>query len=245
MKKNICFSFGLVVLLTIFASAPSAQSLRIASKKVTYTRPKPSSDFKKTFTVNYPKVSGVRGNLAKKLAYSISYQKVLNFRVADELGEYQWLEEADFSVGYNKKGVLSIYLSMTGTAAHQTTVGKNIVVDLKTGKQVKPAGVFTNLSGLVAKLKEIQNQDIREGIKIIKADPDYSNENTVELFKFADFKILNLDGFSVNDDGVSFVYDYGFPYILRTIEPGGNYFLSWREIKPFIKRPGLLGKFVR
>ena len=234
-----------MVAIFVFASIVLAQTVVVISKKVTYTRPRPTSDFKKTFTVNYPNVKASNAALSKKIESSISYEKNLPLDLKEEMGAYQWLEEADFNVGYNKKGVLSVGLSVTGTAAHQTWLYKTVVVDLKNGNKVRPIDVFTNLKGLIAKLKTIQNAEIKEGIKLIKEDPDYQGENTDKLFKYTDFIALNLEGFSVDERGVTFYYDYGFPYIIRAIQPGGNYVLSWKEIKPFIKRRGLLGKFIR
>ncbi len=241
MKLKLLFLFSI-----LFAVQTAiAQRVVITSKKVTYTRPRPTSDFKKTFTVNYPKVKAKSAALSKKIETSISFEKNLLLDLKEEMGEYQWLEEADFSVGYNKKGVLSVGLSVTGTAAHQTWLYKTVVVDLKTGNKVRPIDVFTNLKGLIARVKTIQNAEIEEGIKVIKEDPDYQGEKRGELFKYTDFIELNLEGFSVDESGVTFYYDYGFPYLIRSVQPDGNYVLTWKEIKPFIKRRGLLGKFIR
>ncbi len=241
MKPKILF----FIVISFFAQTVFAQSVVITSKKVTYKRPKPTADFKKTFTVNYPKVKASSIALSKKIETSISFEKNLIFSLREEMGEYQWLEEADFSVGYNKKGVLSVGLSVTGTAAHPTWLYKNVVVDLKTGNKISPIDVFTNLNGLIAKIKTIQKEEIKEGIEEIKKDLDYSNENTDELFKYTDFIALNLEGFSIDDKGVTFYYDYGFPYIIRALQPSGNYVFSWKEIKPFIKSGRLFAQFVR
>jgi len=45
--------------------------------------------------------------------------------------------------------------------------------------------------------------------------------------------------------GVAFFYDYGFPNVLKALEPEGELRLSWAEVKPFIKKDGLLTRFVR
>ena len=58
------------------------------------------------------------------------------------------------------------------------------------------------------------------------------------------FTADDLEGFSVGDDGVTFTFDYGFPHVVKALEPDGKYFMTWNELRPFIKRGGLLGRFV-
>ncbi len=241
MKKSLL----LLLIILAFSTFTFAQSVKITSKKVTYTRPKPIADFKKTFTVNYPKVKAATPALSKKIENSISYSKVLGLNIEEEKREYQWLEAADYLVGYNKKGILCIYLSLEGTAAYPTSIGKNVVVNLKTGNQAKPADVFTNLAGLIAEIKKQQQEEIKQAKEDYKKDSETADFDGSEYFDSADFKIENLEGFAVTDTGVIFSYNYGFPRIIQALQPTGNYSLSWAELKPFIKRDGLLGQFVR
>lgn len=242
MKIKILLLFTLVF---VFSTISFAQSVVITSKKTTYTRRKPISDYKKTFTVNYPKVKAANALLSKKIETSISYEKNFEFTLKEEMGEIQWLEEADYTVDYNKNGVLSIELFITGSGAYPSSSNKNIVVDLKTGNKVRPIDVFTNLTGLVSKIKAMQKEEIKAGIKVIKEDPDSGDLNTDELFQDKDFKIADLEGFSLSDKGVTFKYDYGFPHVIQALQPDGTYFLDWAQLKPFIKRTGLLGRFIR
>ncbi|HMS43071.1 MAG TPA: hypothetical protein PKE69_22775 [Pyrinomonadaceae bacterium] len=237
----------LLCLLFIFAfsTVSLAQSVKITPRKVTYTRPKPMADFKKTFTVNYPKVKAATNALSKKIEASISFGKNFNFKVKDEMGEYQWLEEADYDVGYNKNGILSIYLSMSGTAAYPASIGKTVVVNLKTGNQIKPADVFTNLVGLAKEIKKKQQAEIKQANEDYKKDSETSDFDASEYFNDADFKVENLEGFAVSESGVIFIYDYGFPHVIQALQPTGNYSVTWAELKPFIKRGGLLEQFVR
>ena len=241
MKKSLLF----LLLLLTFSTANFAQSVKITGKKITYTRPKPISDYKKTFTVNYPKVKAATTVLSKKIENTISFAKVLSLNIQEEKGEYQWLEAADYDVNYNKNGILSIYLSMEGTAAYPSSVGKTVVVNLKTGNQVKPAEIFTNLNGLAAEIKKRQQLEIKQAKEDYKKDSETADFDASEYFDTADFKIENLEGFSVSADGVTFTYDYGFPHVIQALQPSGNYILTWAELKPFIKRGGLLEKFVR
>jgi hypothetical protein len=241
MKMKLLF---LTVILLVFQTS-FAQSVRITSKKITYKRPQPIAEDKKFFTVNYPQVRAASDALSKLIENSVSFEKNMGLRLRDEMGAEQWLEEADFSVEFNKKGVLCINLSMTGTGAFESSFYKSVVVDLKTGKSVRPVEVFTKIGGLLSKIKEIKVEEIEQGTQDLKNDFEYSDEKAAELFRYTDFKAFNLEGFSVNEYGVTFFYDYGFPRLIREIQPSGVYYLSWREIKPYIKRGGLLAGFVR
>jgi hypothetical protein len=237
--------FFLLLLILLFVQTVIAQSVVVTSKKITYTRPKPLSDDKKTFTVTYPQVKAANFALSKKIETSISFEKNLPLNLTEEMSENQQLEEADYNVDFNNNGILSIMLSASAWGAYPATANINVVVDLKTGNKIKPGDVFTNLTGLIAKIKIMQKKDIKEGIKVIKEDPDFQGEDTAELFKNADFKVSNLEGFAVSGKGVAFNYNYGFPHVIQALEPDGYFFLSWKEMKPFIKRGSVFAKFVR
>ena len=236
-----------ISLLFIFAFSLStfSQTVSITPKKMTYTRPKPISDYKKTFTVTYPKIKAATPALSKKIENTISYQKVSNLNIEEEKTEVQWLEDASYEVGYNKNGVLTITLSVEGSGAYPSMYSKTVVVDLKTGNRITPQSAFTNLTGLAAKAKSAQKVEIEKSIEEIKADPENKDFESFDQFEEADFKVEHLDEFSVDDKGVTFIYDYGFPHVIQALQPEGKYFFSWTEIKPFIKRDGLLAKFVR
>ena len=59
------------------------------------------------------------------------------------------------------------------------------------------------------------------------------------------YKIEDLDNFSVSSKGVTFLYDAGYPHAIQAFEPVGRYFFSFAELKGFIKPDGPLGQFIR
>ena len=240
MKLKSLFSLFFII---IFSTLAFSQSVVITPKKVTYKRPKPISEYKKLFTVTYPKVKAATPALSKKIETAISYEKNNNLDIKDEINDTQWLEDASYTVNYNKHNVLDITLTSEGSGAYPSTFNKTVVVDLKTGNKVKPIDVFTNLSGLAAMCKKAQQAEIKKAIiDIKKENPD--EENPADLFKESNFTVKNLDEFSVNDKGVTFIYDYGFPHVILALQPDGQYFFTWAQLKPFIKRGGLLEQFV-
>lgn len=240
MKIKLLLSVPLILALVGIAVA---QSVIITPKKVTYRRPKPQSSFKKTFTIRYPRVSGLSPALNRKVQASLSYERTLKLDLKEELGTFQWLEEADYEVNYNKKGVLVITLSMEGTAAYPSSVSKTVVVDLRTGSRVMPQDVFTNLAGLAAICKEAQRAEIAKSIEEIKKD-DPDEQDPKSLFNDADFGIKDLNEFSVNDMGVTFQYNYAFPHVVQALQPDGQYFFDWQELKSYIKKGSLLQRLI-
>ncbi len=201
-------------------------------------------DFKKTFTVIRPKVKAANQAIAKKVETAISYEKNFDFNVQEEINEIQWLEEASYTVDYNKNGILGVTLTVSGSGAYPSDSNKPVVVDLKSGSKVLAKDVFVNLSELALKGKKVQKAEIVKAINEIKKEnPD--EENPATLFESSDFTIQNLDKFSVGDKGITFWYDYGFPHVIQALQPEGRYFFSWAQLKPFIKRGSLLSQFVR
>lgn len=215
------------------------------AKKIVYKRPKPQADFKKTFEITYPKVKAATPALSRKIEATISFAKILKLDLQEEIGEFQWLEEAGYKVGYNKNGILSIKLFMFGTAAYPDGSNKNVVVNLKTGNRVKPPDVFTNISGLVSVLKKKQLLEIEKGKAEIRKDPDMADSDSNQLFEYTDFTLENLNEFAVTDSGLTFFYDYGFPHVIQALQPEGAYSLTWAELKLYIRPGGLLAPFAR
>lgn len=238
-------NFFLIALIIFSLSAISfAQSVVVTPKKTTYKRPKPLADFKKSFTITRPQVKGANPSIAKKVETAISYEKNFEFNVQEEINEIQWLEEASYTVDYNKNGILGVTLSVSGSGAYPSESSKPVIVNLKSGGKVLAKDVFVKLSELAAKGKQAQKAEIKKSIVEIKKE-NTGEENPASLFENSDFTVKNLDEFSVNDKGITFWYDYGFPHVIQAFQPEGRYFISWAQLKPFIKRDGLLAQFIR
>ncbi len=240
---KIKFLSFLLILLS-YSTIVFSQSVIITPKKINYKRPKPIQDFKKNFVVTRPQVKAATPAISKKIEAAISYEKNNYFNLKEELGEIQWLEEAYYEVKYNKNGLLDVILTTEGSAAYPSAINKEVVVDIKTGNRITAAMVFTNLKNLAAKVKTAQKAEIKKAItEIKKTEPDY--ENPEELFADANFKIVNLDDFSVSDKGVAFLYDYEFVHAIQALQPDGRFFYSWAELKLFVKSNGAFGKFIQ
>ena len=221
-----------------------AQSVVVTGKKQVYTRPKPITGFKKTFTIRRPIVKAATPELSRKLTASIDPAKVLDIRIQEELTESEWLHEADFEVVFNDRGMLTVMLWMEGAGAYSDGVTKYAVVDTDRGVRVAPADVFTDIEGLIAAVKKKQDAEVAKAVKDIKANPDFGDGDPKQLFEYTNFEAKDLDNFAADMAGVAFFYDYGFPNVLKALEPEGELRLQWSEIKPFIRKDGLLARFV-
>ncbi len=235
---------SLLLFTFCFSSISFSQSVVITPKKVVYKRPKPIQDSKKSFVVIRPQVKAATPALSKKIETAISYEKNNDFNLKDELGDFQWLEEASYEVKYNKNGLLDIILTSEGSAAYPSSIVKEVVIDTKTGNRTTAANVFTNLKNLTAKVKNSQKAEIKKAIIGLKKEMP-KDDDPARFFTDSNYTIENLDDFSVSDKGVTFIYDYGFVHAVQALQPDGRYFFSWTELKPFIRRGGLLEQFVR
>jgi hypothetical protein len=232
----------LLAFLLVLNALTFAQSVTITGKKVIYTRRRPISEYKKTFEINYPKVKAASPALARKIENAISYRSILGLNLQEELTSVQWLESADYKVVYNDRGVLCIDLSMEGSGAYPSGVTKTAVVDVKTGTLVKTSDVFTNLQGLAAMVRKAQKKEIQSTVDELKKEPEFKGEDPADLFKQADFRRKDLEGYAVNDRGVTFKYEYGLPHAIQAFEPAGEYFFTWSELRPYLVPGGLLAR---
>jgi hypothetical protein len=234
-----------LVFVFAFSSFTFAQTVKITSKRTVYKRKNPeASDYKRSFTITYPKVSGVSAALVKKIEGNLSFENAFEFSLKDEISTSYGLDWADFTVLYNKFGILNVELSEEVSGAYPSTYNKSIVINTKTGERVKAADIFTKLSELAAKVKKSQAADIKKGIVRMKKE-NIDAEDAAEYFNNTDYTAENLDDFSISDKGVTFRYDYEFAHALLALQPDGRFFYSWAQLKPFIKRGGLLARFNR
>jgi hypothetical protein len=97
----------LPILLAMLCFIPAAgQSVVINQKKTTYRRAKPIHEGKKTFSVRRPIAKASTPSLSRKITSAISPETVLGLNIKEELGDLQWLYEADYAVLFNRNNIL-------------------------------------------------------------------------------------------------------------------------------------------
>ena len=237
---------ALIAFAVLFTASVAAQIVTITGQKKVYTRVKPISGYKKTFTIRRPIAKASTPALSRKISAAIDPVKVLDINIREELTETQWLSEADFEEVFNKDGVLTMMLWMEGSAAYSDGMTKYVVVDLATGNRLTPPDVFSDLPGLLGAVKKKQDAEVAKAVKDIRAEPEFpKDQDPKDLFEYTNLEPKDLENFAVDMAGVTFFYDYGFPNALKALEPEGEFRLSWDDVRPFIKKDGLLARFVR
>lgn len=237
----------LLILIFIFVvpfGVTSAQTLRIVGKKVTYTRVNPRFDFKRTFTINYPKVKSVNRSVSRRIENILSYESVLGLKLEDELDKNQWLQKADYRIQYNNYGILCIELWIEGLGAYSSAESKIVSVNSRLGRQLRPSDVFTNTFTLAPIVRRAQLKEKRSALDYINRQEPDADEPEL-LFGDRQFEVSDLAGFEVRPRGLIFHYKYNFPHSAILYEPAGEYFYTWKQLKRFIKKEGLLGQFIR
>jgi hypothetical protein len=202
---------------------------------------------KKTAKVTYPVVSGLKNiRILRRVQRLLQVKNVFDYSL-DEYREGFWLEEFYYKVNYNQNYILDLTFTEIGTGAYPDTHMKHFVISLKDGNVIKASDVF--VSEKLATLSALVNRKLQEELKNIlntlasKSDPE-DLRVAREAREPQEFKIENLDDFSVGTKGITFLYDAGYPHVIQAFEPKGQYFFSYAELKPFIKPNSLLGQFV-
>ena len=246
MKPKIILFFVFATLLTIAVSGQKS-AVAIKPKKVEYERKGADvPEYKKKFEVVYPEVSGIKDpQVRKRLEDTLSFWNNFDMTLEENLGDYHWLESLDYKVTFQNDTVLVIDLRMEGSGAYPDGSVKTLVVDLNTGKRIYFSDAFTNIGQLLVKIDKAQIKEKDDHLNELKRDNPEDFAIAKEMLDWAGSGSKILEEFSIDERGVTFIYDYGFPHAVKALEPAGRYFFSWTEIKPHIRREGLLGQFVR
>lgn len=203
---------------------------------------------KKTATVTYPIISGLRDPRVLHRVQSILQVKNAFDSSLTEYRQDSWLEEFTFKVNYNKNYILDITLTQSGSGAYPDTHTKHIAINLKNGSVIKASDVFVDerRESLAALVNRKLQSELKQILKENSGSMSDAEDTRIvkEAEEVLEFKSENLDDFSVGAKGLTFLYDAGYPHVIQAFEPNGRYFFSYSELKPYIKRDGLLGQFV-
>jgi len=233
------------VLICLFSVGLGSAQIKVTPKKTIYKRPKPITEYKKTFTMTRPRISGVSPAVARKIENALSFEKAFDFTLRDEQIEYQWLEEASYEVLYNKNHILCVGLYIEGTAAYPSGDSRYVVLDTRNGAVAGPSTVFADRTKLAALVNKRMEKAIADEVAEWKKDPDMADLDQKELLDDKVFREENLKNFSIDAKGVTFRYEFGFPHVILAAEPDSEYAFTWAEMKPYIAPRGLLAVMTR
>jgi predicted DNA-binding protein len=203
---------------------------------------------KKTAAVSYPVVSGLSPVVLRRVRSLFDFKSIFDYSL-QEYREDAWLEEFDYVVNHNANSLLDITFTQSGSGAYPDDQSKHLLINLKDGRLVKAADAFitSSQSKLAAKVStrlQSELKDILKSLSESKSDPE-DVSIAREAQEPLQYKIEDLDNFSVGAKGVTFLYDAGYPHAIQAFEPAGRYFFSFAELKAYIKPDGPLGQFIR
>ena len=203
-----------------------------------------NASYKERAIVVYPVVSGLSASVLRRVRKVFDFKNIFDYSLK-EYREDTWLDEFGYKVNHNSNYLLDITFSQSGSAAYPDDQTKHFLINLRDGSVVKPSDVFE--AQKITQVVTIVDRQLQREIKACKEEEkDPADKEAVDdTYKDLKFQLKDLDDFSVGPKGITFLYDAGFPHVIRALEPAGRYFFSYSALKSFIKRDGPLGQFVQ
>jgi hypothetical protein len=164
----------------------------------------------------------------------------------DEYRDDGWLTDFSYHIDYNRNYFLDITFTESGVGAYPDEHAKHFLINLRDGRLVKGSDVF--VAGKLEALASLVDAQLQKELEETARENSGSTSEYMESLASQGqltFTAQNLDDFSVGTGGITFLYDAGFPHVIKAFQPTGAYFLSYSRLKPFIKPNGPLGQFVR
>jgi hypothetical protein len=207
----------------------------------------------KEATIQYPQVTGLTDPaLLNKVQKAISLKRVFGQSIEELRKEFQtessWLSEIYYKVNHNRNFLLDITFTKSGVGAYPSAFDERVVVDLKTGNVLKVSDLFKreSMGALAALVNKLMQEEIRQKEAEIKRTQSSEDvEFLLSQLKQNRFQTKDLNQFSVSDRGITFFYDYGFPHVIKALEPSGQFFFTYDQLKPFIRSEGALSLVMR
>lgn len=195
-------------------------------------------------SVSFPEVAGLPdGEILAKVQDAVGLKAGTGMSLDEwrtDLRDSFWLDEIDYRVSRNRGSLLSLTYSVSGVGAYPDTTSTHLVVDLKTGRTLHPADIIaaSRLKALVARL----NKSLRAEVKrAVRKYPEEMADFREELAS-ARFTTQTLEDFLVGERGVTFFFDFGFPHVVKALQPQNAYTLSYAELRGYLRPAALRGQ---
>jgi hypothetical protein len=245
---------GLACFLTALCyGQPKSSRLNVVRRRIVLVRPPEvvrQFPKRRTAVVFYPVITG-HGDprVLQKVRDLLRIENIFEYSLEDYRKD-PWLTEFNYRVNYNGDYIFDVTFTQSGMAAYPDIQTKHLAIDLKRGALMKAADVFetNSFKPLASIVNEKLQAELRQISARIRSRPDLEaaeRNSLLEAFEDLKFEIANLDDFSVNASGMTFLYDAGFPSAHWRFEPRGRYFVPYAQLKPYMKSDSLLAQFVR
>jgi hypothetical protein len=203
---------------------------------------------RKKAVVRYPIVRGLSdAAVLRRIQNTLTMKNVFDHTL-DEFRRNPGLLSYDHKVNYNQNYLLDITFTEEFEGAYPDTGTKHFLINLKNGKVVRAADAFNpnSLNALAGLVDEKLKAEVTELNKVNDEDRSAAAEaksHVRDELKKLLIGVQNLNKFSVSDKGVTFLFDAGFPHAIQALQPEGEYFFGYAELRPYIRRDGPLGVF--
>ena len=168
---------------------------------------------KKRATIKYPVLSGLGdARVLRRVQSVLQIRNVFDTSV-DEYKRDNWLQEFGYEVNYNQNYILDITFTQDGSAAYPDTQSRHFAINLKNGNVIKAADVF--IADKLPALANLVRAKFQTELKQILTDlaESKSDAEDIRVAKEAqealEFKLSDIDDFSIGDKGVALLYDAG------------------------------------
>lgn len=159
-----------------------------------------------------------------------------------------WLIEVDYEVTYHRHDLLSLAYVVAGMGAYPDEMDAYVVADLKTGRRLTAKDLFKSQEELAAKLERMRAAAVERATQENRARVEQNEMTEEDLVAAMDpakqmrFGVENLDTFRLDENGVTFIFDFDYPHARKALEPSGELFLSYEELRPYVKPEGPLAR---
>jgi hypothetical protein len=192
-------------------------------------------------------------SLLQKLEVSLSPQKILGESIgkmaADLNDNIGWLDQVDYQVHYNKNHLINIEMIESGCGAYPSGFSKHALISTKDGNILSPKDLFltSSLQTLKAMIHKTLEANGKKQMKDSAESGEPDDQNVIEKNIKQSFQYIPIDlsQFELSEKGITFTYDWGFPHALLPLQPAGDCFFSFAELKPYIRKDGHLLQFLR
>ena len=204
---------------------------------------------RKTAVVTYPVISGLPPAVLRRVRSLLAFKNIFDYSL-DEYRNDAWLTEFNFIVNHNANHLLDLTFTQSGVAAYPDEQSKHFLINLRNGAAVAAEDAFRaeqldTLAGLVdvrlqAEIAQRKQENARSG------DLDPTQKASIDdAYAALKFEKKDLENLSVSQQGITVLYDAGFPHVIEALSPQGRYLFTFEELKAFIKTDGPLGQFIR
>jgi hypothetical protein len=197
--------------------------------------------------LDLPVVEGVKDVvIADKITAALAPEKLIGESLDDIRDEAKAVKAGDpglgvqnggYEVTYDDHGVLQIDAFSEFWGAYPSGNEVRVLLDLKTGDPITGSTAFRaeKIPALVTRLDAMLKAEVKASAAI--KDPDFS-----DLVRDAKFEATDLDGMGVSDKGVTFHHEYAFPHVALALQPAGDYFVAWSDLRDDLDPKGPLAR---